>query len=140
MGTRSVIALASADGVKAIYCHWDGHIETNGAILQEHWNCRDYVERLIELGDISSLGEDLDDTEAYCRDRNEPSEQTAARTYAEYHEMLKEEFEDSDREFVYIFMRNDKWSVIDYRTAESKGVHLLTDALAEINRAEIHAV
>ena len=38
MGTRSTIALEYADGtVHQVYCHWDGYLEHNGRILQEHY-------------------------------------------------------------------------------------------------------
>ena len=37
MGTRSSIAIKTEDGIKAIYCHWDGYIDNNGRILKEHY-------------------------------------------------------------------------------------------------------
>ena len=30
MGTRSSIAIKTEDGIKAIYCHWDGYVDHNG--------------------------------------------------------------------------------------------------------------
>ncbi len=34
MATRSRIAIENQDGsVTSVYCHWDGHIETNGVEL-----------------------------------------------------------------------------------------------------------
>ena len=57
MGTRSTIALEFADGtVEQIYCHWDGYLEHNGKILQEHYSDPFKLRDLIDLGDISSLG------------------------------------------------------------------------------------
>ena len=38
MGTRSVIAVMHGTNAKAVYCHWDGYLEHNGKILQEHYN------------------------------------------------------------------------------------------------------
>jgi hypothetical protein len=38
MGTRSRIGVMHGDKVKSIYCHWDGYLEHNGAILQEHYD------------------------------------------------------------------------------------------------------
>ena len=56
MGTRSTIALEFADGtVQQVYCHWDGYLENNGRILQEHYSDPFKLRDLIDLGDISSL-------------------------------------------------------------------------------------
>ena len=57
MGTRSTIALEFADGtVEQVYCHWDGYLEHNGKILQEHYSDPFKLRDLIDLGDMSSLG------------------------------------------------------------------------------------
>ena len=56
MATRSTIALEFADGtVGMIYCHWDGYLDHNGRILQEHYADPFKVRELIDLGDLSSL-------------------------------------------------------------------------------------
>ena len=56
MGTRSTIALEFADGtVEQVYCHWDGYLDHNGRILQEHYSDPFKLRDLIDLGDISSL-------------------------------------------------------------------------------------
>jgi len=56
MGTRSTIALEFADGtVQQVYCHWDGYLDHNGRILQEHYSDPFKLRDLIDLGDISSL-------------------------------------------------------------------------------------
>jgi hypothetical protein len=58
MGTRSTIALEFADGtVQQVYCHWDGYLDHNGRILQEHYLDPFKLRELIDLGDMSSLGE-----------------------------------------------------------------------------------
>jgi hypothetical protein len=57
MGTRSTIALEFADGtVQQVYCHWDGYLDHNGKVLQEHYSDPFKLRDLIDLGDISSLG------------------------------------------------------------------------------------
>ena len=56
MGTRSTIALEFADGtVQQVYCHWDGYLDHNGAILKEHYSNPFKLRELIDLGDLSSL-------------------------------------------------------------------------------------
>jgi len=79
MSTSSAIGYKMGNGkVRAVYCHWDGHIETNGKILLENYLEARKVAQLIELGDISSLGAELADCVFYGRDRGE--EDTAATT------------------------------------------------------------
>ena len=57
MGTRSTIALEFADGtVEQVYCHWDGYLDHNGKILQEHYSNPFILRDLIDMGDLSSLG------------------------------------------------------------------------------------
>ena len=56
MGTRSTIALEYADGtVEQVYCHWDGYLSHNGAILAEHYSDPFILRDLIDLGGLSSL-------------------------------------------------------------------------------------
>jgi hypothetical protein len=57
MGTRSMIAIQNpySKQVRAVYCHWDGYLEHNGAILQKHYSASPKVNNLIALGDLSSL-------------------------------------------------------------------------------------
>jgi len=58
MGTRSMIAIQNPYNktVRAVYCHWDGYLEHNGAILQKHYAASPKVNNLIAMGDLSSLG------------------------------------------------------------------------------------
>jgi len=57
MATRSTIAIEFADGtVEMVYCHWDGYLAHNGAILSKHYQDPFKLQKLIDLGDISSLG------------------------------------------------------------------------------------
>jgi len=55
MGTRSRIGVMHGDNVKSVYCHWDGYLEHNGAILQEHYDSVK-ANQLVAMGDLSSLG------------------------------------------------------------------------------------
>ena len=83
MGTRSTIALEFADGtVQQVYCHWDGYLDHNGRILQEHYSDPFKLRDLIDMGDMSSLGERIGTQHAfekapegectfYLRDRKE---------------------------------------------------------------------
>ena len=69
MGTRSMIAIENphSKAVKAIYCHWDGYLEHNGAILNEHYSASPKVNNLIALGDLSSLRAEIGEKHAFSQ-------------------------------------------------------------------------
>jgi len=69
MGTRSMIGIENPNtkAVKAVYCHWDGYIEHNGAILNEHYAASPKVNNLIALGDISSLRPEIGEKHAFSK-------------------------------------------------------------------------
>lgn len=52
--------LQDGDVLKAIYCHHDGSLSHNGVILQKAYQDLDKVKKLISLGDLSALGENLE--------------------------------------------------------------------------------
>ena len=130
MGTRSTIALEFADGtVQQVYCHWDGYLSNNGAILQEHYADPFKLRELIDLGDISSLrptvgtqhafsqfetklsSEDYDKlygemTTFYGRDRGETG--TGAKSFKDYADYV-ENFQ--HEEYAYILRTDGVWYV-----------------------------
>lgn len=119
MATRSRIAIEKEDGkVESIYCHWDGYPEHHGVILQKHYQDREKTQKLIDLGDISSLSPKVDAPEghtfdspvkdvvvAYGRDRGEKN--VAKRLHES-----KEAFFDSDiEEYGYILTKEGDWEI-----------------------------
>ena len=63
MATRSTISIKEGNKIKTIYCHWDGYPSHNGAILLQHYSDLNKVTQLINLGDISSLRENIEPAE-----------------------------------------------------------------------------
>jgi hypothetical protein len=141
------------DKVKSIYCHWDGYLEHNGAILQEHYDSAK-ANNLVALGDLSSLRANIgekhafsqfelpaDEVEAfkaltedmctfYGRDRGEKGvEFKVAQTFAEF----LEQAEGCDAEYYYI-MRDGVWYCGD--TYESSPLSKKLTALADALQAE----
>ncbi len=120
MATRSIIGIVNEDkSITGIYVHFDGYPEHNGKILLNHYNNDDIVNGLMNLGDLSILGEKLNPTEphtfaepqknvcvAYGRDRGETG--TNSRTFEDLGE-----FENSARntwaDYQYLF-DNGVWS------------------------------
>ena len=61
MSTRSRIGIireANTDSIviESVYCHFDGYPEGVGQTLLDHWTDEKKINRLIALGDLSSLG------------------------------------------------------------------------------------
>ena len=106
MATRSRIGIENENGtISSIYCHWDGYPEGVGATLKECYKDRDVVKSLIELGDISSLGDDIFSTVAYHRDRGE--EFWEAREDESLEAFNKSNYQD----YGYVFTLENKWVV-----------------------------
>jgi hypothetical protein len=128
MATRSTIALEFADGsVSQIYCHWDGYLENNGAILSNYYMDPFKVRELIDLGDFSSLRETVEETAegAY----SERGEDCTARRYMnadEYFDCSQQEeydyilrnFEGKATWFVRCYATDGVWAEIN----EAKGL------------------
>ena len=145
MATRSTIAMEQPDGrVMQVYCHWDGYLDNNGRILQEHYRDRAKVLALMMLGSISSLRPEIgqahdfdnryaegDPREQWCvaygRDRGETDVEahvfTDFRDYVDNHQY---------EEYEYIFRSDDQWYVSKYGEAYQN----LEQALEELGAAE----
>lgn len=52
MATRSLIGINTDEGIRAIYCHFDGYPDHVGTILCTHYATAERVEALISLGCI----------------------------------------------------------------------------------------
>ena len=66
MGTRCVIAKEQPDGgFRAIICAMDGNPEQAGMKLLQFYQDQDRIDRLLELGNISSLGASPDEPVDY---------------------------------------------------------------------------
>ena len=129
MGTHCSISILKEElagtTYKGIYCHYDGYPEHNGMLLLENYNTEELVEKLISLGDMSTMGEKIEpDPEKgehnfdkpqddvcvyYHRDRGEEWQWTQpheAKTEQEHYERYKHEYN-------YLFYKG-KWYWNDY--------------------------
>jgi hypothetical protein len=150
MGTRSRIGVMHGDKVKSVYCHWDGYLNFNGQVLQEHYDSAK-ANHLVALGDLSSLRQDIGEKHEfspfnqqelsleeferkfgdmctfYGRDRGEKdTEFQVAQTFDEF---LGQCY-DSGAEYYYI-MKDGVWYVGDTygSTPLSTKLTVLADAL-----------
>ena len=118
MGTRSMIGIKNADHtITAIYCHWDGYPAFNGDILINHYTTESKIHKLMKLGDLSSLGNNIgkkhnfnESSEEFCtsykRDRGE--EGTEAKTYENFDSVTSIY---GGIEYVYVW--DGKWTCWD---------------------------
>lgn len=88
MSTRSAIICETENGFLGIYCHSDGYPSGVGNTLNEHYKDLNKVLKLIDLGDISSLGERVEPIGDHSYDKKERG------TTVAYHRDRGEDFED----------------------------------------------
>ena len=87
MATRSAIGYKLPTGeVRGIYCHWDGYVENNGKLLQENYQAAFKIAQMVELGDMSSLAEEIALCTYYGRDKGETD--IATQTYNDVDEFV----------------------------------------------------
>lgn len=105
MSTRSTIGIRrkADNSVKKIYCHWDGYIEWNGAILQKYYNTAEKVEKLLALGNLSILGPEIGPDDPKAWDINTESDHRLCRTYTSRGEPLAFADEHQMEEYNYLF-------------------------------------
>ena len=71
MSTHSTIWIKTGDTYTGVYCHFDGYLDHNGAILLEHYNSAEKAQALISMGSILALNTTLENSEFFHRDRDE---------------------------------------------------------------------
>jgi len=114
MATRSFIGKLLSNGtVSGIYCHYDGYVDGVGKMLRTHYTTMGLVNKLLKLGDLSTLGTTTEATEAYHRDRGEPPQE--AIVYKSLDEIANGiGASDHGFEFYYVFTGEaDGWLTLE---------------------------
>lgn len=118
MATRSRIGILNEDGtVSSIYSHWDGYPSHHGRILSTSYTDPEKVRKLINLGSISILDDEVETSDphtfekpkegvtvAYHRDRGEDYDPPRINR------SLEDYFEDDNEEYGYLFV-DGEWLV-----------------------------
>lgn len=73
MATRGRVGIVRDDGtVASIYQHWDSYPSWLGATLLNHYKDKEKIEKLIALGDCSSIREEVDIPNDMAHSFNKP--------------------------------------------------------------------
>lgn len=125
MSTRSLICKQIDKNLyEAIYCHSDGYLTYNGAMLIDHYKDEEKLDKLLNLGNISCLCEKVepdpdkphsfdynnrqdDVVVAYARDRGETGQQKSLCSMGELKNW-------SWIEYIYIFTPEKEWIYSHY--------------------------
>lgn len=121
MSTHSFIAKQiGPDKYRGIYCHHDGYLTHNGAMLVDHYSSPERVDKLLDMGDISGLREKVDPdpsrphgfepdkqqpdvTVAYGRDYGEKGTQAILLTTKQLEQVSE------THAYTYVFTEEAKW-------------------------------
>ena len=141
MATRCYIAKqVGPDKFRTVFCHFDGYLEYVGAILAEHYDTEEKLDRLLDVGDIDMLYPQLDPdpdrphsqqnpqenvTRAYGRDYGDPDSAAKMKSLREL---------DDDEgwiEYVYVFTADGQWKYF-HNGQSQEGMHDLKSALANL--------
>ena len=130
MATRSIIGQVQEEGnIKAIYCHYDGYLSGVGQTLAEHYSNPEKVTALMNLGDLSSLREEIGEKHdfnttpeepwctAYGRDRGETG--IEAKEFKTVEELIQYGNE-AGAEFIYLFGDAEGWNYYEPNTRFKK--------------------
>jgi len=120
MGTHATIIAKKENSYRSIYNHYDGYPEYLFKMLTENYTDDGKVQRLIDLGDVSSVREQVDIPEgvvhnfvtpadnitiAYGRDRGETGIE------CKVYDTLQDALDDGVERYSYLW-DGDKWSQI----------------------------
>ncbi len=111
--TTSSIGILSDDGIRAIYCGWNGDAMHDGSILLNCWDTPLSVAVLVSMGNLISLGPNLESTITAHRDCDTSWMECAPRTYAGLGQWRRQGHY-FDCGCYYLFNRlENRWSVFD---------------------------
>ena len=113
MGTRCFISMRDGNRIKGVSCSYDGYIECTGLTLLSAFSDRSTLGRLIDRGDMSSLGTGICNTAFYGSGR--------PRTYPDAKNLCEKE----DAEYAYLLDEDGRWYY--YRAGDESARDLEND-------------
>jgi len=129
MATRSNIAYKTPEGkIRSVYCHWDGYPAHNGEMLVRHYQQARKIAQLVEMGQISSLDQDVFPTPGSGHSFDSPEEGVTVFYGRDRGETLvgTQEFADIPswiddmEEYAYLW-NGQEWLVNDHGERDANG-------------------
>jgi hypothetical protein len=107
MATRSLIAMVKEDkSIQTIYCHWDGYPTYVGLQLEFNYRDPETIQKLLDLGDRSSLTGTPSADSSYAVVQNQ---EIKSWTYSSI-----EEFNAADKFGAdYVYLWDKEWQVFE---------------------------
>jgi len=114
MSTRCRIGIKNSDGtIESIYCHHDGYVSYVGSILVNHYKTEDKIRKLLDLGDMSSLGtEPMDNPDGWDFNKRQIGDNTMCTTYRRRGEDAPSKTSKDEEE--YLKLTDDCWGEYCY--------------------------
>ena len=147
MSTRSFICKELPNGkYYGIYCHSDGYLTYNGAMLLDHYSDPQKVDALLALGDISLLERNIapDPNKPHSFDYNERQDEVVVaygrdrgETDVDAKEITVDEARGAWGEYMYIFGQDGKWRYYDLHEDEPELCDVEDDLATEYRRMGI---
>jgi hypothetical protein len=105
MATRSLIGMVKEDkSIEIIYCHWDGYPEYVGLQLMLNYRDTETIQKLIALGDRSTLTGSPTIESTYAELQNQEIKPWIVTSF--------EEFKNADKAGAdYVYIWNNEWQV-----------------------------
>ena len=111
MSTRSEIGVELDDNsVISIYCHSDGYLAHNGALLDNYYNSSEKAINLVQQNDCSYLWKTIEESRFYNTWRNE---NTKYKTFKDREAYANEFKNHTFIEYCYLFSNKGFWCVLD---------------------------
>ena len=116
MSTNSKIGIQLECGkIRSVSCHWDGQHKSVGKMLHEHYQDKEKVEKLIALGSLSYLAEEVDIPEGIKHSFNNPAEGITVAYHRDRGEKFHTTYYINKEEFLgglsYLFTKEGVWVI-----------------------------
>jgi len=136
MATRSNIGIRTENNtIISAYCHWDGYLAYNGQMLFDNYVDEEDILDLVALGSFSSLKETAEETATDERNVDAIT-QWEPEEIEDTPEGIKEFFNNSDREYLYVYdVEEGEWYYAEdtYGSSTNGELKLLYTALKEMD-------
>ena len=114
MATRGRIGLELSDGsVLSIYSHYDNYPEFVGVKLVEHFNTKEKVQELIDMGDISCLWTNAGWNNETLLETGPLPYSTRGEDCPPRLDANKYDYLADGEEYAYLFTQNQQWVCYD---------------------------